>query len=310
MSLVSIHCETPSSGARIAAFFDLDGTLISLPSLERRFIRALRNRHAIPVGNYFRWLAQAIRLAPRGIKEVIHANKAYLRNVSVTQSPFGGDNFAADDRDTRERGACFGGTDSCLPAFFSAALDRVAWHATRGHAIVLVTGTLAPLANQAALSLILRLIARGITTNVSVCATQLETTEGCWTGQIRGQAMFGKTKAGAIHEIVALRNFDLARCYAYADGTDDRWMLGAVGQPSAVNPSSELEAIARLRGWPVLWWSSTTRRRSAESTLAATLGPELRRSGRRGLEETWRITDRMASLDAVGHANSELENPV
>src|SRR4029077_10693445 len=41
---------------RVAAFFDLDGTLILRPSLERRFFAELRQRRAIPMRNYFLWL--------------------------------------------------------------------------------------------------------------------------------------------------------------------------------------------------------------------------------------------------------------
>ena len=48
---------------RVAAFFDLDGTLLPLPSLERRFVGTLRGRNAIPAKNYFRWLAQAFTAA-------------------------------------------------------------------------------------------------------------------------------------------------------------------------------------------------------------------------------------------------------
>src|SRR5947208_13652124 len=51
--------------ARIAAFFDLDGTLMPLPSLERRFFRMLRKRHEIPLKNYFLWLGEALQLLPR-----------------------------------------------------------------------------------------------------------------------------------------------------------------------------------------------------------------------------------------------------
>src|SRR4030081_68313 len=63
---------------RIAAFFDLDGTLIGRPSLERRFFAQLRYRRAIPLGNYFLWLVRAAWLAPRGMQMMRHANKMYL----------------------------------------------------------------------------------------------------------------------------------------------------------------------------------------------------------------------------------------
>jgi HAD superfamily hydrolase (TIGR01490 family) len=234
----------------IAAFFDLDGTLLPLPSLERRFAAALRSRRAIPPGNYFRWLAQAIRLAPQGVSAVTHANKMYLHDISAHRALLGGTparvncDAAASVRSTRDQ----------LPVFFPDAIDRIVWHIECGHAIVLITGTLAPLASEAALILTLRLAARGITTSIAVCATQLEQANDRWTGGIKGEAIFGAAKARAAQRIATQKDFDLARCYAYGDSANDRWMLGAVGRPAAVNPSRELERVARLRNWPILRW--------------------------------------------------------
>jgi alcohol-forming fatty acyl-CoA reductase len=234
---------SPGRG-RVAAFFDLDGTLLPLPSLERRFVGMLRARGAIGAKNYFRWLAFAVRLAPLGTTAITHANKTYLRNVSASATP------------------------NQLPAFFPAALDRAARHAAQGHSLVLVTGTLEPLARQVGLALILRLLVRGITASVGVCATRLEAVEGRWTGRIMGDAMFGEAKACAMQRIAARRGFDLARSYAYGDSTHDRWMLGAVGRPVAVNPSRELERIACLRNWPIVRWTENERQHANARTDA------------------------------------------
>jgi len=240
--------NTNQTRGRVAAFFDLDGTLLPLPSLERRFVGTLRSRNAIPAKNYFRWLAQAIHLAPFGITAITHANKTYLSTVPASA------------------------TRNQLSAFFPAALDCVARHAAQNHFIILVTGTLEPLAKQAALALTLRLLVRGITTSVGVCATRLEVIEGRWTGRITGEAIFGKAKASAIQRIAASSAFDLARSYGYGDATHDRWMLGAVGRPVAVNPSRELERIARLRNWPILLWKENDSQHASAITNAGARG--------------------------------------
>ena len=119
--------ETDAS--RVAAFFDIDGTLLPLPSLERRFVAELRHERLIPAGNYLRWLGNAARLAPRGVLHSIHGNKAHLRNVPVRALSFRQLNFFPD------------------------AIRRVAWHASQGHSVILVSGTLDFLARQAALAL-------------------------------------------------------------------------------------------------------------------------------------------------------------
>jgi HAD superfamily hydrolase (TIGR01490 family) len=225
-----------SSG--VAAFFDLDGTLIPLPSLERRLFGDLRHRRAIPIGNYFLWLARAARLAPRGIQMMRHANKMYLHGVC---------------RDGGESSGV-GEANGAVPRFFPAAIDQVVWHAKQGHGIILVSGTLAPLANELAVALVVRLAVRGIEASVGVCATRLEENDGRWTGRIIGDAMFGEGKARAVRRIAAEREFDLSKCYAYGNCTGDRWMLEAVGRPTAVNPSRGMARLARRRGWPALTW--------------------------------------------------------
>jgi len=69
----------------IAAFFDVDGTLIPEPSLERRFFRAVRQSGAIPIGNYFLWAQEALRLLPKGIGAMVHANKRHWSGVRCDQ---------------------------------------------------------------------------------------------------------------------------------------------------------------------------------------------------------------------------------
>jgi HAD superfamily hydrolase (TIGR01490 family) len=232
----------------VAAFFDVDGTILAPPSLERRFLQELRDQRAIPMKNYFLWLAHAARIAPRGIAPIVHANKMYLRGVRA-------------DRPLK--------SGASVPKFFPQALKQVAWHAAQGHAVVLVTGTLAPLASEIALVLALRLAIRGTSASVGVCATRLEEIDGRWTGRIVGDAMFGEAKACAMRHLAANSGFDLARCYAYGDTATDRWMLGAVGRPAAVNPSRELQRIARLLDWPVLWWTNEARHNPRDTNYAA-----------------------------------------
>jgi HAD superfamily hydrolase (TIGR01490 family) len=262
---------------RIAAFFDLDGALLPLPSLERRFAAALRVEHAIPFRNYFLWLAQAARLSPQGLVRMTHANKIYLHNISVSHSTLllrstGTLVYPEPQRAcvpvSHNAAASVSAKIGHLPAFFPDAIHRATWHASQGHAIVLVTGTLEPLAKQAALALTIRLLARGITTSIRVCATRLEETHDRWTGRITGEAIFGQAKARAVQRIAAESAFDLARCYAYGDTASDRWMLGAVGSPAAVNPSRELDRIARLRAWPIFLWRENRPRQAGAAARA------------------------------------------
>ncbi len=243
--------EVKEHGRNIAAFFDLDGTLVALPSLERRFFRVLRYRRAIAAKNYWLWLAEAVRLAPRGLRAIRHGNKTYLRGVAVDRW-----------------GKC-----GLKPAstFFGDALARVAWHAGEGHTIAIVSGTLEPLAKEAARAIEDELAARGIFPAIRVCATRLEQMHGRWTGRILGEAMFGKEKLRAVLRMAAEMKLNLAQCYAYADSSSDGWLLAAVGRPTAVNPSNGLARLARIRAWPVLNWEgkeNLTQRRRGHREIA------------------------------------------
>lgn len=252
--------EVEGQSGGIAAFFDLDGTLLALPSLEQRFFRILLERREIPLWNYFLWLSQAARLAPRGIATILQANKMYLRGVQILEECGRGDEAPS----FRHKGGHQGqGQASAptrrnprwpVPVFLKEALERAEWHARQGHAIVLLSGTLEPLARETRRALEAVLAERGIHCAVRVCATQLEEEDGRWTGKILGEAMFGEAKERAARRIAAELKLDLRRCYAYGDSASDRWLLDAVGRPVAVNPCEELARLARMCGWTVLKW--------------------------------------------------------
>lgn len=250
--------------ARVAALFDLDGTLLPLPSLEQRFFRALRYRREIPVKNYFLWLREALKVLPRGTGRVMHANKMYLHGVHVLDEV----EIRTDSSECKNghpswrRKASQGGGQASLPPnknsrwpvpyFFEEGVGRVVWHAMQEHAIVIVSGTLEPLANVAAQALETKLASRGIAAKIRVCATRLEESDGRWTGRILGQAMFGKAKARAVLVLAEEMSLNLSQSWAYGDSAQDRWMLAGVGNPAAVNPTPQLVRIARKQGWPIL----------------------------------------------------------
>lgn len=244
--------EVKEKNGGVAAFFDLDGTLLPLPSLEMRFISVLRYRKVIGIRNYFAWIVEAARLLPRGINQILHANKMYLRGVRAdggTDIPvclFPGDQAAEAGNSRRQ---------ARMPVLlFPEAMERMAWHAERGHLLVIVSGTLEPLAQRAARAIETELEARGLRSAIRVCATRLEVKNEAWTGRIVGEAMFGEAKSRVIKRIADAEGLDLSRCFAYGDSANDKWMLEIVGKPAAVNPSNDLGRIARRNEWAVLRW--------------------------------------------------------
>ena len=221
------------------AFFDIDGTLLAKPSLERRFFWHLRRRGKIPAANYLRWTVNAARFGVHDLRAAVQANKSYLRSLAAN---------IFLETEFQERTAWF-------QEFFPAALQRVWWHALRGDSIVLVSGTLAPLAEIVKLALERELRWRGVESKILVIATQLEVHDGYCTGQISGAAMFGRAKAAATKDLARAQGISLEKCSAYGDSSLDRWMLASVGHPCAVNSTRRLARVARLRHWPMRLWT-------------------------------------------------------
>jgi len=256
--------EVKEKSCGVAAFFDLDGTLMALPSLERRLFRTLRYRREIWVRNYFLWLKEAMRLMPRGVNAILQANKMYLRGVQIFDERGERDGEVSN---WHKSGHQAEGQASALPAkrarrnprlpaptFFTEAIERMAWHAKQKHAIVLISGTLEPLAREAAHALEAELAARWGAVKIRAIATRLEEIDGHWTGRVLAEAMFGEAKARAARRLAVEMKLDLERCFAYGDTLNDRWLMMAVGRPAAVNPSNDLRSIALSRGWPILNW--------------------------------------------------------
>lgn len=243
---------------RIAAWFDLDGTLMPLPSLERRFFAMLGRRREIPLKNYFLWLGEALQSLPWGIKALAHTNKMYLKGLQ-TFDEIGTENCLPSlvhNSGQRDEGRALRPPKRNprwpVPRFFEEGVERVTCHARLGHRIVVVSGALEPLAQAAARALEVGIAARGFAAKIRVFATRLEEMDGQWTGHILGEPMFGEAKARAVYALADELHLDLSKCWAYGDSPLDRWMLAAVGNPVAVNPSSQLVRMARKRGWPIL----------------------------------------------------------
>jgi phosphoserine phosphatase len=217
---------------RVAAFFDIDGTLAPEPSLERRMFRALRRSGAIPLMNYARWGAEAVRLLPRGWAEVAQGNKRYLHGLRMEQL------LAAMD----------------TVAFFEEGVARVEWHARRGHQVVLASGMVKPLARMVAMALECELEARGVVREILVSATKLEEAGAVFSGRIVGDANFGQAKRRAMQIVAQAMQFNLRESHAYGNTLHDRPMLEAVGHAHAVNPGRELAGLANRCDWEIWHW--------------------------------------------------------
>jgi HAD superfamily hydrolase (TIGR01490 family) len=96
----------------------------------------------------------------------------------------------------------------------------------------------------------------------TVIATQMVIADGRYTGDMAFYA-FGQAKAAKMRELAADRGYALAGSYAYSDSITDLPMLEAVGHPTAVNPDRSLRRVATQRGWPIRIFTESPGQRAA-----------------------------------------------
>jgi HAD superfamily phosphoserine phosphatase-like hydrolase len=178
-----------------------------------------------------RWAWQSVRNFPGSGRMAIFANKCYLAGIP--------ESLIGEWEKTITVGS--------LP-LLAAGIDRVHWHLERQHRVVLVTGTLAPLA---------RAIARHLPCGVQARATELEIRDGRFTGRIPRKHLSFEDKARVIREEAAEWNADLSQSFAYGNEMSDVSMLESVGHPAVVNTSWRLGREARKRGWNIYRWTDS-----------------------------------------------------
>ena len=83
-------------------------------------------------------------------------------------------------------------------------------------------------------------------------SNRLEFVNGYATGRILPPVMASATKAKWMREYAERENINLSESYAYSDSISDLPMLSIVGHPVAVNPDFRLKQTATQHDWAIL----------------------------------------------------------
>jgi len=83
-------------------------------------------------------------------------------------------------------------------------------------------------------------------------ANRLEFVNGYATGRLLPPVMASATKAKWIREYAEREDINLSESYAYSDSISDLPMLSIVGHPVATNPDFRLKEVAMQHDWPIL----------------------------------------------------------
>lgn len=242
----------PRSRPRVAAFFDLDKTIIATSST-LAMTRPL--------------LHSGLLTNVTVIKAVVAQLQYALVGTNHDQTMRMKDQLTALVRgwDAGQlRGVVADAFDRYLePQVHVEALEQIALHREMGHDIVIVSASAQDFVDPVAARL-------GVDHTL---ATVLEEEDGRYTGGI-ARYMYRQAKADAIVELAAAHGYDLSQCYAYTDSITDLPMLEAVGYPYVVNPDRALRAEANARNWRILSFHRAVnlpRRRTLSGAAALTV---------------------------------------
>ncbi|MCW2698187.1 MAG: serB [Modestobacter sp.] len=221
----------PEQDRTAAAFFDVDNTMMMGASLFW-FARGLAARQYFTTRDVASFIWQQAKFRVAGTESSID-----MHTVRDNALAFVAGRSVQEIREASEEIY-----DELMAArIWSGTRNLAQQHLDAGQRVWLVTATPVELASIIAHRL-------GLT---GALGTVSEVVDGRFTGRLVGEMMHGEAKAQAVRALAEREGLDLARCTAYSDSTNDLPMLTLVGTAVAVNPDSELRAVARSRGWPV-----------------------------------------------------------
>ena len=209
-----------------AAFFDVDGTLLPLPSLEVRFVARCWRSLGLSAAALVCFPLRRLGALAAGSGQA-KRDKGYLLGARYEALVSAAGDFV-----------------NALPEnlLHSETVERLRAHRDAGGQCSLLTGTLeclaVPLAERLGIS--------------EVHATRLDVQDGRCTGKVIGTHPYGEGKRELFSEICSREGLAPSSCAAYADKVSDTPLLKAVGWPTVVRPGRRLKTVALRHQWEVL----------------------------------------------------------
>jgi HAD superfamily hydrolase (TIGR01490 family) len=222
--------EALDKSGRVAAFFDMDRTLVHA-NTGTLWIRWLYRRGELSRWKMLRalgWIAQ-YKLSVIDMEAVIEIANADLAGQSEAEMI---------DK-------CLEFTERLvLPAITDRARAALDEHRRAGHELAILS-TSTPYVTEP--------LARSLGIEHVLC-TRLEVQGGRFVGKHIRPACYGEGKVHYAEAFARARRIDLGRSYFYTDSYSDLPMLERVGEARVVNPDARLRRHARRVGWRVDEW--------------------------------------------------------
>ncbi|MCY7397127.1 MAG: HAD-IB family hydrolase [Nocardioides sp.] len=226
----------PQDKAAVAAFFDMDGTLLSSNVIETYLWVRLRE---LSGSQRVAELGRIASKVPSLVQAERRERSAFLRTVYRE--------YEGARRDTLDEIADEHLSDHVLSRLSPAAVRRIRQHRDAGHRTVLITGAIRPLTRP-----LLPLFDH-------IEAAELAVDDrGVCTGYLSSSPLVGESRAAWMHSYAAEHGIDMAASFGYADSHSDLPLLAAVGNPVAVRPDVTLYRHARKAHWKIVDWQSSS----------------------------------------------------
>jgi HAD superfamily hydrolase (TIGR01490 family) len=217
------------AGSRVAAFFDVDNTLLPGEASEVRFFKFLRAQRLVGWREILSSAGWLVRHLPSVSLQPLRERKLYLAGKSARTIEALGREFCQS---------------TLIPSLSPVAVGRLDEHRQAGHAIVLVTGSL---------EFLIEPIARLVGATL-LLAAKPEICEGLYTGQLLPPLPYGPGKGELLVRLGEDAGLNLTESYGYGDSPGDIAILQLVGHPLVVNPIRGMARVAEARGWPIARW--------------------------------------------------------
>ena len=218
------------TGKTYYAYFDLDGTIISVYSattIVRQAIRqGLMSRADVIKAAY---LSMLYRLNLKDEFKAIHEMMSWLKGAPEKIIT----NLVSDVT-----------TCILIPSIRSSALKELEFHRSKNAGLVLLSSALQPVCLH---------ISEYLGMDNLIC-TEPEITDGIYSGRPSGLMCYNEEKALRLKDHCRLTGADISKAWYYGDSIADRYALGIVGNPVCVNPDKRLKKIAKERNWKITEW--------------------------------------------------------
>lgn len=215
---------------RAAAFFDLDGTLLSVNS-GALWIQRERRLGRLSLLQYLEAIAYLIAYRLDAIDMSWAMRRALLT-------------IRGEREETVREWTRTWYREEIAQRVAPGAWSTVRWHRDAGHMLILLT-TSSPYEAE--------LAAEQLGMDAYLCS-RYEVRDGVFTGEPLLPLCFGGGKVAHAERFAREHAIDLGQSYFYSDSASDLPMLWRVGNPRVVNPDGKLRARALEQGWVILDW--------------------------------------------------------